>query len=600
MPILQDLTIAIITYKRPRALQQCLNSIKAQKYQPKKIIVIDSLKQHTFVPESRNLALKQCRTKYFAFVDDDCVLDQNWTISAYKFISSRPELAFVVGKTLLLNQNQYLAKISFRHYSDWFNLNHPLDTKNVIFNFQKIRKLKFDPQFKMFEDVDFNQQLIHSGLIGDYNPKMIVHHPEISNLFKLIKKNYYRGQYKAKITRKWGNIDDFCPSIPSFEHPLSFILKIAFNLGYLKNPPRPITIVNHQDLGANGERLQAFYNFLRHRHYFVQTLNSQFEFEKVTASKKYLIIYGYPLLKYKILKFFHDRLKLDQSSKIILQALRLRGNIIHRLLTKNKSSLAILQYPEDMLTVLKKRNYQTLYDSPTIYFRELELSQLYSQTTISVIRNLETQVYKNSDFVSFHWYSFFELAKKYHLKINHPLVLNWGCSSPPQMSKNHKLSPQKIIHLGKLNSYWVNPKLLQHLSQTANVDIYSYENPDPQMYPNLKNFQGYLSSLQQLYQYQFGLITLSQDDLRSHGFSAKYPLYLSFGLPVFCPEWRQDNFFKEATIYYNEKNFEKQLKKYSLKENWLKKHHAALKISQYLNWDTTLIPLLDIIKTLSK
>jgi glycosyltransferase involved in cell wall biosynthesis len=594
MPIINDLSIAIITYKRPLELRRCLDSLNTQSHQPKKIIIIDSLAENTNIPQSRNLALQQCHTKYLAFIDDDCVLNKNWVFSAYKSISIHPQLTYVVGNSKLLNKKSYLARLQYNTYKKWFDQHHSFDTKNVIINTNKLKKLEFDINFKIFEDIDFNQQLKESGLMGTYNPKMIVFHPEVSNIIRAIKKNYFRGQYKAKITNKWGNFDNFFPLLPTTKNLIDFILKLSFNLGYKKNPPYLITIVNNHDRGANGERLSVFNNFLLQHHHFVNIINSQLEFEKITSSKKYLLMYGYPLFKYKLFKLIHDRLKINQSSKILIQTLKLRGIILHRLLTKNNTDFAIIQYPEDMMAIINhNRHYKTLYDSPTIYFKELELSNNFSQDTIKSIKLIESMVYKYSDYTSFHWYSYFDLAKKYHLKITNPIILNWGCI--PQLKPTSFKNLSKVICLGKLNSYWVNPNLLSSISQKINLDIFSYEVPDKNLYKEPLKYRGFLKDENLLSDYQFGLISITPDDLRSNGFSAKFMLYISFGLPVFCPEWRKDPLLKPATIYYNDNNFEKQFKKYSQKKNWTKKHRAALKIAKKLNWGKTLSPILPII-----
>jgi hypothetical protein len=104
-----------------------------------------------------------------------------------------------------------------------------------------------------------------------------------------------------------------------------------------------------------------------------------------------------------------------------------------------------------------------------------------------------------------------------------------------------------------------------------------------------------MKNLDNISNYQFGLLTFTNDQLRNSGFSAKHLTYISYGLPILCPEWRQDPILKSATIYYNENNFQKQIEKYSQKKLWQKKHQAALKLAQKLNWETTLEPIIPII-----
>ncbi|RLI47830.1 hypothetical protein DRO61_07355 [Candidatus Bathyarchaeota archaeon] len=622
MPIIKDLSVAIVTHNRPYELEKCLQSICRQTYIPKTVLVVDNdpqksarqivsnfekdlpvvwvHKKKVGIPYARNCALEKCRTKYLAFVDDDCVLNKNWVAVAHLSISTNSKIAFVVGKTSLLNNHNRVALAQFKSYQTWFKRHRLLDTKNVIFNLHKIKGFWFDTSFKVFEDVDFDRQLKSRDLTGTYNPEMKLSHPEVTSLLKALKKNYVRGQYKSRITSKWGKIDGFTPILPKYTNFVDFTLKIAFILGYTKKLPQLITVVNNQDQGANGERLKAFYRFLHLHHCNVETIDSELEFIKAISSKKYLLLYGIPLLRYKILKILHDRLKIDQTSRLFLQTLYLRSRIIHRLLNKKQTSLAIIQYPEDMMVVnSKKRKYLTLYDSATIYFHELKLSGRFTAKLIKSIKEIESDVYQHSDFVSFHWSTYFDIAKSYGMKVHSPTILNWGCKPytkrfPPPTKRT------KIVHLGKLNSYWVDPLLIQNISQVTDIDFYSYENPDPQLYKHLSNFKGYLPSHDLLRKYRFGLITISKDDLRSRGFSAKHLLYISYGLPVLCPEWRKDKLLEPATIYYNEENFSRQVKKYSRRSLWLKKHQAAIRIAKELNWDTTLLPLLKIVDSINK
>src|SRR3989338_10827860 len=96
----KDLTIAIVTRKRPEKLARCLKSISEQTIKPNRIIVVDNdaergsekicpkFKQNPIInyiteiekgaPYARNNALSQCETELCAFIDDDCILDKHW------------------------------------------------------------------------------------------------------------------------------------------------------------------------------------------------------------------------------------------------------------------------------------------------------------------------------------------------------------------------------------------------------------------------------------------------------------------------------------------------------------------------------------------
>jgi hypothetical protein len=557
-------------------------------------MVIDSYRKKKTIPQCRNLAINNSATRYLAFIDDDCVLGTDWIINAYNTIRQSPKVAFVVGKSKLLNPKSSVAKVQYDNYLHWFNQTHSLDTKNLILDLHQIKNIRFDTQFKIFEDVDFSLQLQEHHLIGKYEPKMIIHHPEVSSLLGAIRKNFIRGQYKANITRKWGEYDNYSHAIPKFSNPIDFILKVAFLLGYLKKRPRPITIVNHSDNGANSKRLNSVNNFLTSHHLFVKTLDSHTEFQKVIAGRRYLLTYGFSLLKYRFLKRICEYRHQDIGPALLVETMELKSQIIDHILRSNHSSLVIVQNPEDMLVAtISPRPYKVLYDSPTLFYRELELNSDYTPKTVKTIKSMESKVYLQSDFTAFHWYTYFKIAKNYGLKVRHPLLLNWGCEDTIDHAKFNKKA--KIVHLGKLNSYWVNPQLLTSIASKTNLDIFSYEKPQSNFYPKLSRFKGYLPKESDISKYQFGLITLSKDDLRSSGFSAKYLLYLSYGLPVLCPDWRYDPLLSSATIYYNETNIKEILEKYRDPVLWQKKHLAALKLSNKLSWKKTLKNLLTII-----
>jgi len=100
-----DVTVAICTYERYGGVEEALQSLAAQKYDPSVVntVVIDNGPQRylTYHPEivekfnrlfpvtvvteprlgisnARNKALSTCRTSHIAFLDDDCIASPNW------------------------------------------------------------------------------------------------------------------------------------------------------------------------------------------------------------------------------------------------------------------------------------------------------------------------------------------------------------------------------------------------------------------------------------------------------------------------------------------------------------------------------------------
>lgn len=620
---LNNFSIAITTYCRPQSLENCLKSIFKQTYSPKYIYIIDndyqksakkiynqyrSVKNLKYLYEpqkniskARNLAIKTCKTKYLAFIDDDCQLSSNWSQIVFDLIK-QTNLAFFQGNTQIKLTNNKLISFQQKTYQEWINKPYSLDTKNLIINLKIIKKnnICFDPNLPIFEDVDFGLQIKKHHLKGKFIKNLKVKHQQISNFKTLIKKYYFRGKIKYFLNKKWHNFDDFNPNIISnikniLKKPkdtLNIIFNQSFNFGFLiaklkRYTPKynTITIVNNIDRSANGERCLEIANFLKTNGYQIELINSQIIFEKEIKNIFNCLYQPITYPFYRLLRHLYYRFgkEITPSSYIFYLELLVRGNIIKRFLNKKQAKLVIIQYPEDISVSLHSKNIKYIYDLPTIHSLETENLN---------ITKLEKKVFNQKHPICFHWYSIMNLANKLGVKSKNSFILNWGCHHQKQFCK-YTFNP-KIVHIGNLNSSWVNQQLLEKIQTKNSIDIYSYQKPDPKLYKYIKTL-GYLKNLDKLNQYQFGLITITNNQLRNNSFSAKHLTYLSYGLPVFCPEWRQDPLLEPATIYYNEYNFEKQLKKYSQKKYWDKKHQAAIKIANKLNWKNTLKPILPII-----
>ena len=337
-----------------------------------------------------------------------------------------------------------------------------------------------------------------------------------------------------------------------------------------------IYLVNSPDRGANGERTQAVFDFLKLHHYHPQIIDSEKLFQ---SSPEYLLFRLIQSVVYRT----HSHLL---ASYLFLYKLKLRGQVINRYLQKIKPSIVILQYSEDIFYLKQHPSYQLIIDCPIIFSQEVKYNYRLCSSVVKQITQLEKKAYQSADYVCYNWYSY---LKK---DITNGFILNWGCSKQSLVAKHHQ--PQKIIYVGGVYSDWNNPKLIATIQKQSlyPLDIFSYDTN-----PNIKSL-GYLTNKDHLSNYQFGLLTSSNDPHRNHGFSVKHLLYFSYGLPVLCPEWRQDPILDPGTIYYNETNFNQQVKKYSQKDLWQKKHLAALKIAQKYRWSKTLLPLLDKINSL--
>lgn len=357
-----------------------------------------------------------------------------------------------------------------------------------------------------------------------------------------------------------------------------------------------IIIVASLDGSANEERAKNVMAKLRNVGFQVSFFDAVKHFSQMTRVK-YFFISPNIFINYAGGLFKH-KLKLRKQYPLV-EEMFLRGDIIRKYLKDERVKIVICQNPQDMTCLLQKsKGLLTIYDTPIIYSEEIKNLNIYSQKVVKTITEIEGNVFETADGVAFQWEIYFKLAKLLDKKITNPFIANWGCVKQSKYSRFSK--KPKMIYLGKLNTGWVNPKLLVDIQKTSlvPVDIFSYETPD-ERYQALK-FSGFLDNLEKVSDYQFGLITISNDQLRKYGFSAKHLLYISFGLPVLCPEWRKDNTLEQATIYYNKQNFNNIVKQYGQKKEWEKKHRAAIQLARKFDWNKTLKPLVKHLNSILK
>jgi len=641
MPLSKKITVAILTYKKEKELNVCLASFLNQKNKFKRLLIDNDFEKSAFkiflkfkkkldlhyfsepsknISKARNLAIKNCQSQYLAFIDDDCTLSKNWSEFADLAIKKGNNLAFIQGGSVSKNLKKAQIAAQNNIYQNWIKYNlkdnfinpQALDTKNIILNLKLIKKYKiiFDANLPIFEDVDFGLQIKKHQLYGEYIPEMLVEHLEISDFKKLIKKFYFRGKIKYILNKKWGNFDNFSPNLFNefktiLKQPFCFyknILNQSFNLGFLmakyqkyETNTNTIFIINCMDKAANQERLLAVYFFLKLNGFEIKKVDSQILFkEKINSYSGFkidpLLFTIYRLNRFLIYKFKFSFLK----SYLYYWELLYRGKLIKHYLTKNQAKIVISQYPMDLTCSLGKNKFKIIFDIPTIYSEEIKNGYDLSKKIIKKINVIENEIYNKDNYFCFHWYSFMEFAQKINKKPKKNFVLNWGCY--PKKNKNEFDKNPKMIYMGNLNSPWINPKLLEFVQKKSSIliDVFSYEKPSKENYSLLK-FKGFMKKIDKISDYQFGLLTFTNDELRNNGFSAKHLLYLSYGLPVLCPEWRKDKLLKPATIYYNAENFNQQIKKYSQKKYWNQKHLAAIKLAKKLDWNQTLKAILPII-----
>jgi len=241
----RDISLAIVTKNRPIELSRCLSSVTKQVVKPLEVIVIDNdenfsakdvIKDSAFsdlnisyffckknVPGCRNLAIGKAKTKYLAFIDDDCVLTKQWLREGYRIISTKKDV-FVLGNSLLLNTNNIFANAQFSRDTYWRiegfkksprSSKEVFDTKNVILDISELKKkkIKFDENcqigFYDIADFDMGLQLAKFNSLGSYCQEMKLYHEETGRFFRFINRAFARGKLIHFLKGKWQLNNDF-------------------------------------------------------------------------------------------------------------------------------------------------------------------------------------------------------------------------------------------------------------------------------------------------------------------------------------------------------------------------------------------------------
>jgi hypothetical protein len=260
---------------------------------------------------------------------------------------------------------------------------------------------------------------------------------------------------------------------------------------------------------------------------------------------------------------------------------------------KNYKCAAIICETEDSAACFffLDKNIVRILDSPAPWIPEWHLSGDLSFLIKPLAYRIERRLYKRADALCFHWENYTKFVKENIYNGDNIFTMNWGCEVH---NKRAQYSPKpKIVFLGKLDGYWNNLTLLAKLSKIYEIDVYG--SPRPSKTLGL-NYKGYALSTDILADYQFGLITISNDKLRQQSFSSKQLEYMSYGLPVLTPEWRQDPLLSKYSIYYNEQDFLDEVNKYSSRKNWQHMSDSSFGQAAVWSWDNTLQVLLEILE----
>jgi hypothetical protein len=275
------------------------------------------------------------------------------------------------------------------------------------------------------------------------------------------------------------------------------------------------------------------------------------------------------------------------SYHLVLADHRLRRRILASSLPLDGVDLLMCETPYDAGVLRDARAVRRLYDCPTPWADELLFEGRLTPRQHARLRRLEAGVFEAVDHLAFHWESYGRYAREhYGISGDNLLRLNWGCT--PAAERARHTAPARIAYLGSLSSRFIDLPLLARLSRAyPHIDVYGGPPPDPSLGLRYRGYAG----PEVLRDYQFGLITCTDDPLRRAGFSAKHLEYLAAGLPVLVPAWRHSARGLAGSLPYDEETFVAVVAGHSGERAWQRASDQAYAQAQRLTWDTTLRPL---------
>lgn len=236
-------SVVVITRNRHRDLLHCLGSLISQMEKPDEVLIIDNnstdrteeivknfqeaigfpircVKEKKIgYASARNRGLKESNFPWVAFIDDDCVADENWFLEVKKSIRNMNSSAAILGRCLTLYHEKMPSKVQNYLDSSWKNTARNkkvifdfeiLDTKNIVFNkiFLEANKIEFDERGLVAgggvsEDCDLGMQIQKKGGKAMYNEKMIVHHKDAISWYAYYDKLFSTIKNHKDYVKKW-------------------------------------------------------------------------------------------------------------------------------------------------------------------------------------------------------------------------------------------------------------------------------------------------------------------------------------------------------------------------------------------------------------
>lgn len=324
-----------------------------------------------------------------------------------------------------------------------------------------------------------------------------------------------------------------------------------------------VLVVGPSGVGGGSERVAAYRDFLLSENYAVHLIH--FPGESYSSKLWYYYQFGSARLK------GHEKRYMKQIA-----------DMLEKKIKKEAYDVVIGVEAQWSYVLTRELHCLKIFSCETLADDEMYFSnRVVDMDRVSCLKEMQLEIMKKSDCVVFPWETTENYARQNIWNGNNFVTLKYGCY--PKNKFVSYFSPISIVSLGGLGGYWTNKELLSQLTHISpyKIDVYGHDRP-PKKYHI--NYRGFAPTTDVLYNYQFGLNTVTKDPLRRSHFSSRTLSYLAYGLPVLSPDWMQLSHELRGCVPYAEDNFVNLVNKYSEKDNWEKLSKDAIDQARELDW----------------
>jgi glycosyltransferase involved in cell wall biosynthesis len=258
-------SVIIPVYNGEKTLKMCLDSVLEQTYKNYEVIVVDNnstdrtkeiicnlkedydrikyiFSERRTTGSARNEGVKAAEGEVVVFTDSDCICPHNWIEKITMPIRLEGEIAAVGFEDDPVN-NYWTRNIQksdeshMRHYSHGGYITI-FDTKNAAIRAQVLKKLMFDPDINISDDLDLAVRIIMENRIR-YIPSVRVCHFHRTSLRSTVKTYFLRAFWSFRISRKYKKVN--CSAVDTMFENMSLKRWIVFPFWVLfqftKRPP---------------------------------------------------------------------------------------------------------------------------------------------------------------------------------------------------------------------------------------------------------------------------------------------------------------------------------------------------------------------------